>query len=350
MSDTGAERPHEPTPRKLDQARQRGEGPRLTEMTAAIAMLALLGTALLPGGWVPDRLATLGRGLLVAGAGGDVPVPSAVLGAVATAFAPVALVPPVLVIGWLIGARGLIFAPVKLLPKASRVSPLANATQKFGAAGLVEFAKTVAKALLFALALAALMRARLPAILALTGQEPVAIVTALLAFTLEFMALVVAILLGIGVLDTLWQRRLFRRQNRMSDKELRDELKESEGDPHLRQKRRNRAQEIAQTRMMADVPRAAVVIVNPTHYAVALAWSPSSPRAPVCVAKGTDEVAARIRDAAMRARVPIRSDPPTARALHASVRLGDEIKPEHFAAVAAAIRFADAMRHKARQR
>ena len=102
--------------------------------------------------------------------------------------------------------------------------------------------------------------------------------------------------------------------------------------------------------MVAAVPKAAVVIVNPTHYAVALRWSPDQRGAPVCVAKGVDEVAARIREAALMAGVPIHSDPPTARALHASTRIGDEIAPEQYQAVAAAIRFADAMRARARAR
>ena len=136
----------------------------------------------------------------------------------------------------------------------------------------------------------------------------------------------------------------------MTRQELLDEMKQSDGDPHVKGQRRRRAEAIATQRMLADVPKADVVIVNPTHYAVALRWDRGSGRAPVCVAKGVDEVAARIREAASLAGVPIRSDPPAARALHASVDLGQEILPEHFAAVAAAIRFAETMRAKARRR
>ena len=101
-------------------------------------------------------------------------------------------------------------------------------------------------------------------------------------------------------------------------------------------------------RMMSDVPTADVVIVNPTHYAVALKWSRKPGAAPTCVAKGVDEVAARIREAAQASSVPIHSDPPTARALHATVDLGQEILEEHYMAVAAAIQFAEKMRHRAR--
>jgi len=116
----------------------------------------------------------------------------------------------------------------------------------------------------------------------------------------------------------------------------------------MKQSRRERGQEIARNRMMMDVPDADVVIVNPTHYAVALKWDRKTGGAPVCVAKGTDEIALKIREVATMSGVPIRSDPPTARAVHATVEIGDEILHEHYAAVAAAIHFADAMRKKAR--
>ncbi len=154
----------------------------------------------------------------------------------------------------------------------------------------------------------------------------------------------------VGLADLLWQRFDHARKLMMSFQELRDEAKESEGDPHLKSERRRRGQEIATNRMLADVPTADVVVVNPTHYAVALKWSREKGSAPVCVAKGVDEVALRIREAATVAGVPIRSDPPTARALHATTELGEEISHEHYAAVAAAIRFSEEIRAKARER
>jgi len=139
------------------------------------------------------------------------------------------------------------------------------------------------------------------------------------------------------------------RNNRMSHQEMRDEIKQSEGDPYMKQSRRQRGYDIATNRMLVDVPKADVVIVNPSHYAVALRWDRSAGSAPRCVAKGTDEVAARIREVAMAAGVPIQRDPPTARALHASVAIGAEIRPEHYRAVAAAVRFAETMRARARR-
>ena len=135
----------------------------------------------------------------------------------------------------------------------------------------------------------------------------------------------------------------------MTHEELKKESKENEGDPELKRNRRDRAQAIAQNKMLQDVPKADVVIVNPTHYSVALQWHREQGGAPVCVAKGTDEIAARIREIAAESGVPIKSDPPTARAIYATVEIGDEIEREHYAAVAAAIHFADTIRAKAKE-
>ncbi len=133
----------------------------------------------------------------------------------------------------------------------------------------------------------------------------------------RFIFIVITIALAIGAADYLWQYAEHMRKNRMSRKEIQDETKDAEGDPHVKQQRRQRAQEIATNQMMAEVPKADVVIVNPTHFAVVLKWSRRSGSAPVCVAKGVDEVAAAIRTTAGQSGVPIHSDPPTARALHA---------------------------------
>ena len=134
----------------------------------------------------------------------------------------------------------------------------------------------------------------------------------------------------------------------MSRKEMTDEHKNSEGDPHVKAKRRQKGQEIAMNKMLIDVVTADVVIVNPTHYAVALKWEKGGGRAPVCVAKGVDEMAARIREKAAEAGVPLHQDPPTARILHASLQIGQEIATDQYKAVAAAIRFAEKMRQRSR--
>ena len=165
---------------------------------------------------------------------------------------------------------------------------------------------------------------------------------------MSFLFIVVLISGAIGGIDAIWQHFEHLRKNRMSHKEIMDENKNTEGDPHLKQERRQRAMSIAQNQMMADVPSADVIVVNPTHYAVALKWSRLPGEAPVCVAKGVDEIARAIREKAIENGVPIHSDPPTARSLHATTNIGDQIAPDLYRAVAAAIRFAETMRKRAK--
>lgn len=354
--DDGTDKPHEATERKLDEARKRGELPKVADLTAVAALMGVLSLALLPGGWVPERLGTMGRGLLDRAdpvgmqlLGGGTAVMGTLLAEIALALAPLALVPAALVLGVLFALRALVFAPQKLEPKFSRISPLSNAKQKFGASGLFEFGKSVLKLVIYATVLWVYLAARLPRMLAAIAASPGQVAAEMLRLVVEFLALVALVMVVVGAVDQIFQRFDHRRKQRMSHRELRDEIKSSEGDPYMKQARRSKAQAIATNRMLADVPTASVVVVNPTHYAVALRWSPDKAGAPVCVAKGVDEIAARIRERALAAGVPIHSDPPTARALFASVEIGHEVRPDHYAPVAAAIRFAEAMRLKARR-
>jgi flagellar biosynthetic protein FlhB len=166
----------------------------------------------------------------------------------------------------------------------------------------------------------------------------------------ELLAVVTGIAAIIAVVVFLWQQQSFISRNRMSHEDLKRETKESEGDPYMKQSRQKRGREIANNRMLMDVPTADVVVTNPEHYAVALKWSRMPGSAPECVAKGEDEIAAAIRKVAAQSGVPIHQDPPTARSLYAAVQIGEEIRVEHYHAVAAAIRFSEEMRTKARQR
>lgn len=352
-----AEKEHEASQQKLDQARKDGDIPRSADLQAAVATGGLLLALFSLGGWAVDRAGTAGMVLLdqsdrlsslvTAGSKG-------IAGGIVLAIAlpPLALLTlaPLLVIALLVASRGLVFAPKKLAPKLSRISPFATAKQKFGVDGLVEFGKSAAKLGLVGLILYVLLAGRMQDILASIYLSPAMSAALMARLVLEFLLILFAVQLVIGGTDYLWQIGRHRHRHRMSRKEMLDEFKESEGDPHLKSARRQRAQEVATNRMLVDVATADVVVVNPTHYAVALKWDRRKGNAPVCVAKGVDEIARKIRERAAEAGVPIHSDPPTARAIHAAVEIGQEIRVEHYRAIAAAIRFADTMRRKARRR
>lgn len=356
--DEDSDKSFEPTPQKLQKARDKGEIAKSNDLSVVAAYVGLLIALLLAGQHMarhlgttllvlidqPDQIASL----LVSG-----PATAPVAGLLRSALLPVAALfalPAAAVLLSLIAQRALIFAPSKLKPKTSRISLVSNAKNKFGRGGLFEFAKSFVKLVIYSTCLAVFLQSYLPEILSASAAPAQSSIGLMMNLLARFLFIVVFIALAIGVVDYLWQHAEHIRKNRMSRKEIQDETKDAEGDPHVKQQRRQRAQEIATNQMMSDVPQADVVIVNPTHFAVALKWSRTAGSAPVCVAKGVDEVAAAIRAKATEADVPIHSDPPTARALHATVEIGQEIAEEYYRPVAAAIRFAEAMRKQAKGR
>ncbi len=234
-----------------------------------------------------------------------------------------------------------------MLPKLSRISPITGVKNKLGANGLFEFGKSVVKLVVVSVLLVWFARKDTDLIVSsvsLTVAQTAMIMGDLIA---RFLLLIFLMSLIIGGIDYLWQTASHLRKNRMTRKEVEDETKSTEGDPHHKQTRKQRGYEIAMNQMLSEVPKADVIIVNPTHFAVALKWDRLSPGAPECVAKGTDHIAARIREIAEASQIPIHSDPPTTRAVFATVEIGQQVLPEHYKAVAVAIRFAEAMRKKA---
>lgn len=347
----------EPTPQKLLEARRKGEVAKSTDLMVAAGYLGLFAALLLAGS---ASLARTGEALTVLIDRADelaalflapaiAPPMGALLASLALGLAPLFLLPAALVLAAILAQRALVFAPEKLKPQLSRLSLLRNARNKFGRDGLFEFAKSFAKLLIYSLLLALFIGSRLEEMIAVLRAGPRPVLALLAELCLIFLFILVLIAGAIGLVDAVWQHFAHLRKNRMSHKEIRDETKNAEGDPHLKQARRQRAVEISRQQMMGAVAEADVVIVNPTHYAVALRWSRAPGAAPACVAKGVDEVALAIRRRAEAAGVPVHSDPPTARALHATVELGQEIGPTLYPAVAAAIRFAEEMRRRARR-
>lgn len=350
------DRSHDPTSKKLEDARVKGDLPRAPDLIAAAALAGFLLAALWGAGPLL-QVAEAGAALLSQAdkmapraLSAGPPFAAGLASAMVLPLWPFFGLPALAVLALLLGTRWLVFSDEKLAPQLSRINPLSNARQKFGPEGLIDFAKSTAKVTLAVGILVWIALSKGDAVVAALLLDPQGVTLLMLGVMIAFLVLAVGIQAGLGLLDTLWQRHRFMVRNRMSRKDLLDEAKESEGDPHMRAERRQKGQEIALNQMLTELPKADVVIVNPTHYAVALRWDRAAQRPPICIAKGTDEVALRIRKAAIEHGIPIRHDPPTARALHAGVRLGEPIRPDHYRAVAAAIRFAEAMRRKARSR
>lgn len=357
-AEEGAEdKPHDPTERRLDEARRKGDIPRSADLPAAAALGCLAAGGVVLADVLLDGFGAAGAALIgvshaiALDAGGAGRAALAGYAADVAAAAAALILPCAAAAMIAVRAQGpIVLAGSKLAPRLSRISPLAGLRNRFGASGLVMFGKSMVKFALTVAALALIVRAELPRIVAAAGLDARGAAQTMVTVALAFAGILAVLQAAIAAPDYLWQRFDHRRRLRMSHQELREDVKQSEGDPHLRAARRQRAVAIATNRMMADVPTADVVIVNPTHYAVALRWNRASGRAPFCVAKGTDGLALRIRAAAEAAGVPLRHDPPTARVLHAMLKVGDEIRPEHYRAVAAAIRYAEGARRRARQR
>jgi flagellar biosynthetic protein FlhB len=361
VSDEGGspgDKPYDATPRKLEQAREKGEIVRSADLNTSVVYggFLLFGFLLAPSAFEAmgrltlislDRAQPLsdlmlghdGSKVAFAVTRPSLEITLAILGA-----------PALLLCVVLIAQRGFVFSPDKLAPKLSRISPVSNAKQKYGAEGLFQFAKSAAKLIIVSVLLAIYLWTRAELVLSSIHATPGQILDLTGRLLLEFVAVFFALSLLIGAIDWAWEWRQLLHRNRMSHQELKDETKQSEGDPALKQERRQRGHLIATNRMMTDVPTADVVIVNPTHFAVALRWDRKKGQVPICVAKGTDETAGRIRTIAAEHGVPVFSDPPTARALHATLDIGAPIRSDQFRAVAAAIRFADAIRVRARTR
>lgn len=357
-NNSSQEKSHEATPAKLERARKKGDMARSQDLQTASAYLGFCVVVLLSGSWAaaflgetlmkflsrPADLAAMFAG----GSAGAISL--TIFGRIGVASAALFLVPALMILVLLIAQRAVVIAPEKLTPKMSRINPVANAKQKYGPHGLFEFLKSLVKLTAIAVILGLAISFeidRLPGYARMQGQF---LPHLLWEQFWNVMTGVLVFALAVSVMDFLWQRHSHLRKMRMTHQELKDESKQAEGDPHIRASRRERGREIANNRMLHDVAGADVVITNPTHFAVALTWKRGEGTVPVCVAKGEDELARRIRIRAEQERVPIHEDPPTARSVHALVEVGQPIRPEHYKAVAAAIVFADKLRAEQRER
>ncbi len=325
------------TPRRLEKAREEGNVPLSKEAVgfatllgatlAAMIVLPPLGGELLrvmrgvlAGTHVQDPMLALPemlRGLLLAA--GPVAAGALIAAAVATLV-----------------QTGFLLRGEALMPQVSRINPLAALGRLLSLDSLVELGRTLLKLLLLG---AALWQAvEVPALQQALHRAPGGLLQELgrQAFRLLASALIVYALLGAA--DVLWVRFRHAQKLRMSREEMRQEARESDGDPQVKGRQRQIRMQRARRRMLAAVPGASVVITNPTHYAVALAYEPGQAAAPRVVAKGMDSLALRIREVAMQHGVPIVENPPLARALH-QLEPDTEVPPEHWQAVAEVISY-----------
>jgi flagellar biosynthetic protein FlhB len=251
------------------------------------------------------------------------------------------MLPALLFAGAAFGAsiiqNGLVISAEPLKPKLEKLSPISGAKRIFSLKSLVEFIKGLFKISLIGAAAVVLLWPEAAAIMQTTGVEIIAVTVMLQDLTVKLLVGIAALVLIIALLDLIYQRFEHQKQLRMSRKDLMDEYKQTEGDPYIKARLKSLRAEKARRRMMAQVPSATVVVTNPTHFAVALFYQADGMSAPRAVAKGVDSVAVRIRDLAKQHDVPVVENPPLARALFASVELGDEIQPEHYQAVAEVI-------------
>lgn len=340
MAENDAERTEQPTQKRLEEARKNGQIPRSTDLNAAAVVLFAGGALHFVGRGLGNDLFELMRGGLTLSREQALDQTSAITLFAASlqhallAVAPIlgltlvaALLAPLSIGGW-----NLAFGT--LAPDFSRLSPIKGIGRIFSMRGLVELVKAFAKFLIVALIAVLFLWMKTNEMLGL-GAEPTAEAIGH-AITLSGHALlaVSAGLALIAAVDVPFQLFQHIKSLRMTRQEVRDEMKESEGNPEIKGKIRQIQQERARRRMMQEVPTADVVVTNPTHFAVALRYDDKRMRAPIVVAKGVDEVAAKIREVAGSHSVPIFEAPPLARALFRAVDLNGEVPARLYVAVA----------------
>jgi flagellar biosynthetic protein FlhB len=340
-----ASRTEEPTPRKLEQARERGEVVKTADLGPLASLVAVASVVALSGGPLSRSLAGhltpfLQRpdSMSLDGQGGVAVAREAMLAAAPFLAAVMAAAMAAGAAGNLV-QTGLTFSPDKLAPNFKKISPREGFKRVFGIDGLMQFVKSLVKVTLTAAIAWWALNPFMPGLTHLSALEP----GAMLPFAAELLRRLVFAVAGFLLLvagaDWFWQRQRFLARMRMSKEEVKEEFRQSEGDPHVKARIKQLRVERSRRRMMAAVPGATMVVMNPTHYAVALKYEQGETPAPVCVAKGLDTLALKIRAVAEEAGVPIIEDAPLARALYAAVDIDDIIPPAHYEAVAKIIGF-----------
>jgi flagellar biosynthetic protein FlhB len=349
------DRTEDPTQKRLDEAVSRGDVVKSQEVNT---WFVIAGATLIVGVFGNSMASSLSmtlRGLLANAH--DIPMSNQGVLALANRLAtetlgavaiPLLLLVVAAIFGNLIQHR-LVWSTQPVMPSLSKVSPLAGLGRLFSKQALVNFSKGLAKLLLIGTVMTALMWPQRHRLEGLVMTDLIGVLVVTKALSLKVLGTVVAIMAVVAAADYLFQYRQWFDRQKMSMQELREEFKQSEGDPTVKARMRQMRQQRARKRMMAAVPKASVVITNPDHYAVALQYE-AGMSAPVCVAKGVDLIALKIKEVAAEHEVPVVENPPLARALHATIDIDDEVPPEHYKAVAEIIGYVMKLRRRAGRR
>jgi len=344
----------EPTAKKLEDARKKGDVAKTQDLPQLFSLAAVAGVILMGGGWLatdmterllpfiahPEAMDLSGTGGVgIAQQATMAAMPALIVVMVAAALAGMA--------GNLV-QHGLLFTGEKVKPDFKKVSPLEGFKRIFGPDGLVQFIKSFLKIVATGAVTWLVLKPHAHEMQALAAADPAAMLPVTMALTKALFFAVLSFMLVTAGGDWLWQRARFMKRMRMSREELKDEYKQSDGDPHIKAKRKQMQMEVSRRRMMQNVPNATVVVMNPTHYAVALRYEAGETAAPECVAKGMDDLALRIRALAEESGVAVIEDPPLARALSATTEIDKAIPEAHYQAVAKIIGFVMSQKRAAR--
>ena len=340
-----SQKTEDPTSRRLDEARKRGQVANSREVNNLLMLGVFSMSILLFGGAAAGAIykATMpfieSPDLVPADFNHLVSLGWKLLGVLLVAGA----VPLVLAVIAAIGAGylqfGLVFSAEGITPKLDKISPLAGLKRMFSSRSLAEFVRGLLKLAVVGSVAMFLIVPEVAHLNKLIGMEMVQLLGETKALLAKLLIGVVSIVAAIAAIDVLYQRLQHMREMRMSRQEIKDEFKETEGDPLVKGRLRQLRMERTRRRMMAQVPHSDVVVTNPTHYAVALKYDPNSMGAPKMMAKGVDAVAAKIREIAKQHDIPIVENPPLARGLFAAVDVDQEVTPEFYKAVAEVISY-----------
>lgn len=342
---TGGEKTLPASPRKIQKARERGNVARSQDLGAAVTLsVALLGLWL-AGPMAGEQMLTLtsyyfsDAHSMLADRGNMQPLLTQALLLSIPAAVPLMLMLLVAGVAANLTQVGFLVAPEAVQPKIERLNPIAGFQRFVSLRSLVELLKSLAKLGIVGWIAWVTLVDMVPQMLVTMLQPPLTGGLMIWDMTLTLWWRVVLAMIAIGLLDFAFQRYQYGRDNMMTVQEARDEMKELEGDPRVKQRVRQIQRQMAMQRMMAEVPEADVVITNPTHYAVALRYNPARMDAPMVLAKGARRVAERIREIALENNVPIVQRPELARTIFQSVEVGHPVPEAAFRAVAEVLAF-----------